>query len=184
MLSGEVHPRGPQYIHKDEAVANLLKEVQNYLLTYKRIENHKIVAKMNQDHIDPDIVWYIERPDDREYEITLYRVIDDIVPGWWGQNIVKKIERHMIFGVMDLPNRPINIPTSRHSEKTYIVPDLPGSKSTFSQDELMSVLRKAVEKRKEKLDERERMQNMTPLQRAVEKRRKVIESQENEEEWQ
>lgn len=181
MLSGEVHSRGPQYIHKDEAVANLLKEVQNYLLTYKRIENHKIVSKMNPNHIDPDIVWYIERPDEREYEITLYRVIEETVHGWWGSSIVKKIERHMIFSVMDLPNRSLNIP-SKHS-KTYIVPDVSASKPTFSQDELMNVLRKAVEERKEKLDERERLRNMTPLQKAVEKRRKVIESQENEEEW-
>lgn len=182
MLSGEVHSRGPQYIHKDEAVANLLKEVQGYLLTYKRVENHKIVAKMNPDHINPDIVWYIERPDEREHEITIYKVVEETVPGWWGNVTVKKIERHIVFSVMDLPNRPINIPGSKQQEKTYLIPDTPrSSKPSVTQDELMDVLRKAVEQRKEKLDQIERQRNMTPLQKAVEERRKVIESQ--DEEW-
>ena len=149
LVSGDVVARGPQYVHKDEAVANLIKEVQNYLLVYKRIENHKIVNQMNPDHIDPDIVWYIERPDDQEDKITLFRVKKEEIKGWWGVTQEVVIERHMIFSVMDLPSRPINIP----QKKTYVIPDTPRtSKPGVSQDALMNALQAAVEKRRAALE--------------------------------
>lgn len=170
--SCEVHPRGPQYAHKQDAVNNLLKEVQNYLLTYKRVENHKIVNNMNYDNIVPDIVWYIEQPDDREHEIILYKVVQEPTQGWLRTTIEQKIEKHMTFGIMDLPNRPVNFSSPRSCEKRYIVPDSP----TVSHSELMIGLRKAIEQRKEKIEEMEKSKMLTPLQKEIERRRKLHEN--------
>lgn len=146
LKTGEVLSRGPQYVHRDEAISNLIKEVQNYLFIYKRIENHKIVREMNLDHVDPEIVWYIVRPDDKEHEITLYRVTQEITKGWLGETKEYKLEKHMIFSVMDLPHRPIHV----DKREPVHLPETPRvMKPSICNNEMFSELLQAIAHRRE-----------------------------------
>lgn len=149
LLNGEVVARGPQYFRREEAVSNLIKEVQNYLFIYKRIENHKIVQKMTETHIDPDIIWYIERPDDRENEIVLYKVITEKIDSWWSSANNTVIEKHMIFSVMDIPEKQKYMESAVKKE---FVPDQPKSTNTVSHVEMMSALQKALQRRREVIE--------------------------------
>ena len=82
LKNGDVSSRGSQYKHRNEAITNLVKEAQNYLTIFKRVENYKIVDTMDQNCISDDIEWYIERTEDMS--VTLYKV--NSISGYiWGK---------------------------------------------------------------------------------------------------
>lgn len=135
LKNGDVSSRGSQYKHRNEAIANLVKEAQDYLTIFKRVENYKIVETMDQNCISDDIEWYIERTEDMS--VTLYKVKS--TSGYiWGKTY--EIERVFIFSVMDVPS------TESRQEHTYIpetprIKDIPRSiRDTEMYDELVEVL--------------------------------------------
>lgn len=133
----DVSSRGPQYRIRDDAISNLQTEAENYLKYLKRVENFKVVEKLNRGTIIDDVEWYIERTTDTS--VSLYHASK--ISSFWNKDY--HLEKCFIFSVMDLPDRYTKTEEMYEREETKTdKKERPTIRNSEMYDELITVLDK------------------------------------------
>jgi len=140
----EIVSRGSPYSKREDAVLNLVKEVQQYLMMYKQTNGVMIEDMTKHTAIEG---WVIERNQIREDEVYLYKGSIVSVKGWFSTYQQVQMEKVMMFSIMSVPD-PVMV-----QHEVSIIPETPKiSRPTIRNEEMFAELILAIKDRREKMD--------------------------------